>query len=140
MEDLRDPDIQQRLRFLWHNPAGLDPSKYTAQVTRQISAKLAELARSLEQQGYEVQRVAHFLKRCLFTMFSEDVDLLPRESFTKLLENQQENPEYFCDALHALWESMNSGGYSPVINERVRRFNGGLFKGIDLSLLNIRPN
>ncbi|PHS74133.1 MAG: SAM-dependent methyltransferase [Porticoccus sp.] len=131
LTDLRDPDIQQRLHCLWHNPEQLDPSKHAARVTREVSAKLAELARRLEQQGYEVQRVAHFLKRCLFTMFSEDVGLLPGESFTQLLQQQQKNPEYFADSLSSLWDSMNRGGYSPLLNQKIRRFNGGLFNGVD---------
>jgi len=131
LDDLRDPNIQRRLHWLWNNPEQLDPSKHAARVTREVSAKLAELARRLEQQGYEVQRVAHFLKRCLFTMFSEDVGLLPGESFTQLLQQQQKNPEHFVDALRSLWDSMNSGGYSPLLNQKIRRFNGGLFSGVD---------
>ena len=131
LEDLRSPEIQQRLHLLWQQPDKLDPSKLSAQVTKEISAKLAKLARSLELQGYDVQRVAHFLKRCLFTMFSEDVGLLPGNSFTHLLESQISNPDHFSDALGALWNSMNSGGYSPVLNKTVRQFNGGLFQGID---------
>ena len=131
LEDLRSPEIQQRLHLLWQQPDKLDPSKLSAQVTKEISAKLAKLARSLELQGYDVQRVAHFLKRCLFTMFSEDVGLLPGNSFTLLLESQISNPQHFSDALGALWDSMNSGGYSPVLNKTVRKFNGGLFEGID---------
>ncbi|HKJ77822.1 MAG TPA: type IIL restriction-modification enzyme MmeI, partial [Gammaproteobacteria bacterium] len=77
LEDLREPDIRERLRLLWLEPDRLDASKHAARVTREVSAKLAELARSLEQSGLEVERVAHFLKRCLFTMFAEDVELLP---------------------------------------------------------------
>lgn len=136
VSDLYDPDIQKRLYRLWHQPDALDPSKYAARVTRQVSAKLAELARSLEQQGYDVQRVAHFLKRCLFTMFSEDVGLLPGESFTDLLIRQKKKPETFVFAVQNLWESMNKGGYSPVLNQQIRQFNGGLFQGIDPIPLN----
>lgn len=136
LEDLRLTAVQSRLRALWTAPESLDPSKHAARVTRAVSSRLAELARSLEQQGYEVQRVAHFLKRCLFTMFSEDVGLLPEGSFTRLLETQRKHPEHFADALRALWESMNTGGYSPILNTKVRQFNGGLFQGVDPIPLN----
>jgi len=129
--DLNDESIQRRLHHLWHDPQKLDPSKLSAQVTRRISAKLAELARSLEQQGYDVERVAHFLKRCLFTMFSEDVELLPHGSFTQLLQQQQRNPQHFALALSSLWESMRVGGYSPLLNHRIREFNGGMFADIE---------
>ncbi len=131
LEDLHNPEIQERLRLLWLQPEKLDPSKIAARVTRAISAKLAELARSLEAQGNDVQRVAHFLKRCLFTLFSEDVGLLPEHGFLHLLESQLERPENFPFALKALWDSMNTGGYSPVLNQTVRQFNGGLFQDND---------
>jgi len=136
LTDLRRHEIQERLRRLWTKPESLDPSKHAARVTRAVSSRLAELAKSLEQDGYEVERVAHFLKRCLFTMFSEDVGLLPPGSFTQLLEMQRKNSEHFTDALRALWESMNTGGYSPLLNTKIRQFNGGLFRGVDPIPLN----
>lgn len=131
LDDLRQPEVQQRLKALWEAPDTLDPSQYAARVTRAVSDKLATLAKALEADGYEVDRVAHFLKRCLFTMFSEDVELLPKGSFTAFLERMKETPEHFADAIGSLWESMNSGGFSGVLTAKVMRFNGGLFKGID---------
>lgn len=136
LEDLRQPEIQHRLKALWEAPDTLDPSQYAARVTREVSAKLATLAKTLEADGYEVDRVAHFLKRCLFTMFSEDVELLPKGSFTAFLERMKETPEHFTDAIGSLWESMNSGGFSGVLTSKIMRFNGGLFKGIDPIPLN----
>ncbi|MGS2744613.1 class I SAM-dependent DNA methyltransferase [Halomonas sp. LS-001] len=136
LDDLRQPEIQQRLKALWEAPDTLDPSQYAARVTRAVSAKLATLAKTLEADGFEVDRVAHFLKRCLFTMFSEDVELLPKGSFTAFLERMKESPEHFADAIGSLWESMNSGGFSGVLTAKVMRFNGGLFKGIDPIPLN----
>ncbi|RUR26706.1 class I SAM-dependent DNA methyltransferase [Vreelandella andesensis] len=136
LDDLRQPEVQQRLKALWEAPDTLDPSQYAARVTRAVSAKLATLAKALEADGFEVDRVAHFLKRCLFTMFSEDVELLPKGSFTAFLERMKESPEHFADAIGSLWESMNSGGFSGVLTAKVMRFNGGLFKGIDPIPLN----
>jgi len=131
LEDLKKPDVQQRLRWLWLDPDHLDPSKHAARVTRQLSRTLADLARSLEQSGYDVERVAHFLKRCLFTMFSEDVGLIPNGQFTALLERLQETPENFPDAIESLWRTMNSGGYCGVLNAKLQQFNGGLFQNIN---------
>jgi len=65
LEDLRDPDIQQRLIGIWTEPDALDPAKRAARVTRELSRTLAGLAKALEKDGYEVERVAHFIKRCL---------------------------------------------------------------------------
>jgi hypothetical protein len=137
LDDLHKPEIQQRLRQLWLDPDKLDPSKHAAKVTREVSTKLAELARSLERSGYDVERVASFLKRCLFTMFAEDVELLPRESFQNLLVDiKDRNPEAFPHAVKALWDTMNAGGYSERLMQTVKRFNGGLFKNIDPIPLN----
>lgn len=138
LDDLHKPEVQQRLRKLWLDPISLDPSKHAAKVTRQVSAKLAELAKSLEQSGYDVERVASFLKRCLFTMFAEDVELLPRESFHDLLVDiKDRNPAAFPQAVKVLWETMNTGGYSERLMITIKRFNGGLFKGIDPIPLNV---
>lgn len=131
VEDLRDPDIRERLRQLWLDPDALDPSKRAAKVTRQISDKLAQLARSLEQSGYDVERVAHFLKRCLFTMFCEDVELLPQDSFTNLLQRLKDTPEHFPDSMRSLWSTMNTGGFEGQLMAKLQRFNGGLFASID---------
>lgn len=131
LEDLRDPAIQARLKGIWTDPNQLDPSKHAARVTRDLSKTLAQLARALERDGYEVERVAHFIKRCLFTMFAEDVDLLPRGQFTELLVRLQKTPEHFPDAIRSLWTTMHDGGYSGVLNAQLLRFNGSLFENIN---------
>ncbi|WP_041523763.1 class I SAM-dependent DNA methyltransferase [Gilvimarinus agarilyticus] len=136
LADLREPDIQHRLYNLWQDPDALDLSKQAARVTRELSAKLADLAKSLEQSGHPVERVAHFLKRCLFTMFSEDVDLIPYGCFTALLERLQNTPDLFVDSMKSLWNTMNTGGFEGQIMAKVRRFNGGLFKDINPIALN----
>lgn len=139
LDDLHKPDVQHRLRQLWLEPDQLDPSKHAARVTREVSTKLAELAKSLEHSGYDVERVASFLKRCLFTMFAEDVELLPKASFQNLLiDIKDRNPEAFPHAVKALWETMNAGGYSERLMQTIKRFNGGLFKGIDPIPLNVQ--
>jgi len=136
LADIAKTDIQQRLQTLWLEPHALDESKYAAEVTREVSATLAELAKSLEQAGFEVGRTAHFIKRCLFTMFSEDVDLIPDGSFTALLEKLKETPEHFVDSMTSLWNAMNTGGFEGQLCTKLRRFNGGLFKDIDPIPLN----
>lgn len=131
LEDLRDEKIRKRLVGIWTNPDGLDPAKYAARVTRELSKTLAQLARALEKDGYHVERVAHFIKRCLFTMFCEDVDLLPRGEFTALLGKLRDTPEHFTKAIASLWQTMNDGGYSAALNQDILRFNGNLFRDID---------
>src|SRR5690606_12510408 len=81
LDDLRRPEIRERRRKVWLEPMALDPSRESARVTRDIGDRLARLARSLEQAGHPAEAVAQFLMRCLFTMFAEDVRLMPGDAF-----------------------------------------------------------
>jgi len=126
LEDLRKPDVRALLAALWHDPMSLDPARRSAHVTRAISAQLAALARSLEAQ-HSPDAVAHFLMRALFTMFAEDVGLLPTGCFTELLENAHDDPASFAPLTAELWRSMKQGGYSVALRRSVAHFNGKLF-------------
>nr|WP_306151477.1 DNA methyltransferase [Roseovarius sp. MMSF_3281] len=127
LDDLTDPKVQDLFRAIWDDPQSLDTSKQAARVTREIADQLALLGRSFETQGHEPDKVAGFLMRCLFSMFAEDVDLIPRDSFTDLLRKMTATPEHAAPALQSLWETMNKGGFSPILLANVLRFNGGLF-------------
>jgi hypothetical protein len=129
--DLVRPDVRERLRRVWTDPLGLDPSRESARVTRQIAAQLAELAKRLEQAGHGPEPVAQFLMRCLFTMFAEDVGLLPNDSFKTLLATHRDQPPTAMRMLAQLWRDMDSGGFSAVLANDVLQFNGKLFKHPD---------
>ncbi|WP_171189224.1 class I SAM-dependent DNA methyltransferase, partial [Alienimonas chondri] len=134
LDDLTDPDVRAILKTVWTDPTALDPAKRSARATRELAAKLAELAKRLEKgDGPHPARppaeVAGFLMRCLFTMFCEDAGLLPAASFTALLERCKADPAVFPDAAERLWTDMDEGAkYSGVTGGRVRHFNGSLFK------------
>ncbi len=128
LADLRDEKIRARLRALWLDPLALDPTRQSAKVTREIAAHLAELARSLEAGKHHPETVAGFLTRCLFSMFAEDVQLIPKGSFSELLDSLADNPTQFVPLVHALWQEMDSGGFSVVLRQTLPRFNGKLFK------------
>ena len=66
--------------------------------------------------------------RCLFTMFAEDVKLIPEKGFHKLLGQMKDTPEHFVSAMESLWAVMDSGGYAPHLNVTLKKFNGSLFK------------
>ena len=66
--------------------AVLDLAKHLADVTLASSAPTAELAKSLEAEGYTPKAVAGFLVRILLCMFAEQVVLLPDWLFTELLQ------------------------------------------------------
>ena len=114
---------------MWTDPLALDPASRSARVTRDIAQRLARLAISLEASSHSPELVSTFLMRCLFTMFAEDIRLLPPSSFTDLLQRMRGKPELFVRSVESLWETMRTGGTSIVIEEEsVLRFNGGLFE------------
>src|SRR5690606_30912033 len=115
LDDLRKPEILDRLRRLWLDPLSLDPSREAARVTRQIAAQLADLAKSLERSGHAPDAVAQFLMRCLFTMFAEDVRLLPKDSFRDLLKAHAHTPDVAMRMVAQLWKDMDGGGFSAVL-------------------------
>jgi hypothetical protein len=70
LPQLDRPEIRDRLRAVWQDPLSLDPSRHSARVTREVAAKLAQLARTLERH-HTPKEVAEFLTRCIFTSFAE---------------------------------------------------------------------
>lgn len=131
LDDLARDDIRARLKAVWDDPHSLDPSRRTARATRDIAIRLARVAKSLEGQ-YAAERVANFLSRCLFSMFAEDVGLLPKVdgegAFTGLLKTLKNAPEQFVPLVAELWKAMDEGQFSVAIRAQLPRFNGKLFK------------
>lgn len=136
LEDLRKEETRNLLQTIWTDPQSLDPSLVAAKVTREIATHLAKLGNSFEEQGHDSETVARFLMRCLFSMFAEDVELIPKHSFTNKLIELRGHPEHAAPTLKALWETMNKGGFSTVLITDLKRFNGGLFKEADALPLN----
>ena len=127
LEDLRKEDVRDRLKTIWLDPQSLDPTRRAAKATRDIAERLAEVSKALEAKNYPPEEVAHFLMRCLFTMFAEDVKLLPENCFRELLDECRQHPDKFVPLLTDLWKSMNEGVFAASIRTKVLRFNGNLF-------------
>jgi len=119
--------LRARLRSVWLDPLSLDPSRHTAKITREVAAKLAGLATTLENK-FTPKEVAEFLTRCIFTSFAEDVGLLPERSWLNLLESLRIDVAKFPPMAEALWQTMNDGGFSPILRAQLLKFNGGLFE------------
>lgn len=138
LADLADDAIRARLALLWTDPLALDPARASARVTRAVAVQLAELAKSLEASGHAPEVAAAFLTRCLFSMFAEDVGLLPATTdaagqpvggFVGLLLQHRDQPIVLQNMLRVLWTDMDRGGFSAALAQDVLRFNGKLFKG-----------
>ncbi|WP_426131736.1 class I SAM-dependent DNA methyltransferase [Pararhizobium sp. PWRC1-1] len=128
LEDLRDPAVRERLVAIWRDPLSLDPSRHAARVTREIAGRIAKVSKALEEAGHPTEEVAMFLMRVLFTMFAEDVELLPKESFKNLLKDCAAKPEIFPGMMEDLWKAMDEGGFTATIREKFKKFNGEFFK------------
>ncbi|MEO8121129.1 MAG: DNA methyltransferase, partial [Rhodoferax sp.] len=142
LADLARPEIRQRLRHIWLAPEQLNPARISAQVTREVANLLAQLAKSLETtqliENGAVARadsaqdapetIASYLTRCLFSMFAEDVALLPKGSFLGLLKAHRDDPATLQHMLRILWADMDLGGFSAALAKPVLKFNGKLFK------------
>ncbi|MBB3946114.1 SAM-dependent methyltransferase [Rhizobium skierniewicense] len=128
LEDLRDETVRARLKAIWTNPVSLDPSLHAAKVTRDIATRIAKVSQALEKSGYAAEEVAMFLMRMLFTMFAEDVQLLPKDCFKDLLKDCAQKPEIFPGMMEDLWKAMDEGGFTATIRQKVKKFNGEFFK------------
>ncbi|MER2536648.1 MAG: DNA methyltransferase, partial [Rhizobiaceae bacterium] len=128
LEDLRRDEIRARLRAIWTDPHALDPSKKAARVTREIAERLAAVSKASEKHAWPTEEVAMFLMRCLFTMFAEDVELLPKDSFRDVLRKCEADPSKFPHLVGQMWEAMDTGGFAHAIEAKVKRFNGEFFK------------
>lgn len=137
LADLHRPEIRERLRAVFTDPHSLDPSKKAAEVTRDIADRLAKLAKSLEAAGHDPQVIAGFLQRSLFTMFAEDIGLLPENGFKDILEKVKDSPHGFVPLVTALWKEMATGtSYSTLLMKEIAHFNGGLFENTTALPLN----
>lgn len=133
------------LRAIWLDPESIDPRKRAVAVTGDIAERLSRVAEQLEREertrnpgkaDFEValgiEHTSLFLMRVLFCMFAEDVELLPKESFTRFLDEARSKSDLWWQrGLHSLWENMNQAdehnrfwSYGDAI---VRYFNGNLF-------------
>ncbi|MBW4664942.1 MAG: hypothetical protein KME01_12210 [Chroococcus sp. CMT-3BRIN-NPC107] len=126
LTELRKPEIFDLFVDIFTAPQKRNPEKIAAKVTREVASDLAELSKKLEGL-HEPQEVAHFLMRCIFTMFAEDVGLLKERLFTEALETRWlQNPKTFKPEVAALWQAMNDGTTFGFYG-RLLQFNGGLF-------------
>lgn len=132
LEDLRDATIRDRLKAIWTAPLELDPARHAARVTREIAARLAAVSKALET-SHPPEDVAHFLMRCIFTMFAEDVDLLPKGGFSDMLADCLDSPDAFAPLVTELWAKMDaperSARFFAAFRTHLRHFNGNLFAG-----------
>ncbi|MCL2075618.1 MAG: class I SAM-dependent DNA methyltransferase [Betaproteobacteria bacterium] len=127
LDDLARPEVRALFQAIWKDPLSLDPSRRSAKVTEEIADHLALLARLLEKDGHEPEQVSQFLMRCIFSMFAEDMSLIPAGSFTDIIQKSILQPGGYKHYLNDLWNAMNKGEFSVLLDKQLLRFNGHIF-------------
>jgi type II restriction/modification system DNA methylase subunit YeeA len=134
LNDLLTPAGMRNLHAIFYEPTHFRAPQTTAQVTRKAAEEFALLADNLRHQGEPSPRIAHFLIRLLFGLFSEDIELLPKGLFTRLIEQGRRNPQTFVILVRQLFQAMSTGGYFGA--DLIRYFDGGLFDDDTTLVLN----
>lgn len=132
LEDIGRPENLQTLRWVFEDPEKLRPTKSLAAITEAAAGKFGSLAEALRERGNPPDQVAHFLTQCLFCMFAEDENLLPRGIFTSLLDKAVDI-ERATNRITALFQAMQTGG--DYGDAEIRWFNGGLFEVVAVPAL-----
>jgi hypothetical protein len=140
-DDLLSRDAQNYIRWLLESPERFQELRLAdlrarEQLTRQLAEKFAHLADLMrEVQGEDGQplwdsmRIARFLTRLVFSLFAEDVDLLPSYNGVGLYRAVLEGAEFLEDlpeVFRQLFEAMD-GQRRSFYARAVPYFNGGLF-------------
>jgi hypothetical protein len=125
LERIAEPDALDLLRRVFTDPGSFRPQTTAANVTEVVAGQFASLSSQLAAQGHHPHTVAHFLMRCMFCLFAEDIGLLPGKVFERLLQSLLKSPARSAEALSSLFAQMRTGGmFGP---DEIPHFNGGLF-------------
>jgi len=132
LEDLAEPRGLDLLRRAFAEPWSFKPDQTPEQVTKVVAEKFATLAQRLRSRGEDPHDAAHFLMKCMFCLFAEDVGLLPGDRFKTLAEagfdalRKGSGDEAQVRAwFNELFQAMRCGGH--FWGTPIQHFNGGLF-------------
>lgn len=125
LADLTEPAAIDKLRRVFIDPASFRPQLTVERVTQDVAAEIGKLALALQKRGHKPLDVAHFLMKCVFCLFAEDINLLPNKLFKKLLDRAHHEPAKFKALATQLFAAMKTGGEFGL--DPIPFFNGGLF-------------
>jgi hypothetical protein len=120
----------QVLKALFEEPDRLKPLRTTEQITQEAAKLFGRITDDLRKWKVEDMRIARFVTRVMFCMFATDVGLLPRETFSEVINVNKDDPAAFRENLSALFEVMRKGG--KFLMHPVPYFNGRLFEDSDV--------
>jgi type II restriction/modification system DNA methylase subunit YeeA len=125
LDDLLEPEGLAWLQAIFDDPQRFRAPQTTDQVTQEAANQFARLADLLRRYGAEPQQAAHFLIRLLFCLFAEDIGLLPKDLFTRLVSQTQRNAAAFAGQLRQLFQAMSTGGWFGA--DEIAHFDGRVF-------------
>lgn len=122
----------QVLKKMFEDPDQLKPGRTTDQITYEAAKLFEKLAMELRNWKVDDMRIARFVTRMIFCMFATDVGLLPRESFSDIIDVHKKSGdnEAFRKHLSDLFAVMQDGGEFNM--RHIPHFNGRLFEDTDV--------
>ncbi len=125
LTELGDPRSLEILRAVFFEPDKLKPGVTRKSITEEAASRFAAIAQTLRERGQDPFAVARFLDRVVFCLFAEDVGLLPKDLFTRVVENTRRNSTLFAQQVGRLFDAMAHGDFFGA--EAIPHFNGNLF-------------
>lgn len=107
--ELDRPEHLEKLRRVFTTQS-CRPEITTERVTQEIAEQIGRIAQGLRQRGHDPHTAAHFLMKCMFCLFAEDVRLLPEGLFRRVLEGTRRDPARLTMRLTQLFAAMRTGG------------------------------
>lgn len=128
--DLTGVEARRKLTWAFTDPEKLKPTRGRNEVTAEAAERIGALAAKLSRK-YDPRRVAHFLNKLVFSMFAEDIGLLPERLFAELIEESVKDANEFVPLLTSLFGAMRQEG-GRFGKHKIHWFNGGLFDDDDV--------
>ena len=125
LEEMASQDKLELLRRVFEDPGSLSPALESEKVTQEVARRIGAIADTLRPRCANPQVAAHFLMKCMFCLFAEDVGLLPVGLFGTLIEKFQHEPRELARRMTDLFDRMRLGG--DFGTDTIAWFNGGLF-------------
>jgi type II restriction/modification system DNA methylase subunit YeeA len=100
-------------------------------VTRETAAMVSRVFNRLVERGIHRGEAQRFILQAVMAMFSEDIGLLPRHSFSQAITEVVEGTGSAFDLVFGLFREMNTPGITAAGRfEGTPYFNGGLFANV----------
>ncbi len=127
LADLDKQGALDTLRRVFTAPESFRPDETPEEVTKKAAEAIGAIAQGLRTRGHDPHEAAHFLMKVMFCLFAEDVELLPKGLFEKMLGKYRHDPPRLKSQMDALFGAMKTGGDFGI--DEIAYFNGGLFDG-----------